>query len=244
MPDTLAVIVARGSSKRLPRKNIRPLQGVPLVAWSIRAALASGATRVVVSTEDAEIAAIARAEGADVPFMRPMALAEDFARSDDILIHALDATEADDGRSYAAVAYIQPTTPFVEPANIDEALGVVLRGEAACCFTARDVGEPPWWMFKADPQGVARPFIDGSIEGDREHGQKLEKAYFPSGAVWAIDCGQLRRQHRIYCEPLRMAMMDYARSVDIDDEFDWQIAEAVARHEGYTPTKNSGKIRG
>jgi CMP-N,N'-diacetyllegionaminic acid synthase len=232
---SLGVIVARGASKRLPRKNLLPLAGVPLVAWSIRAARASGLDRVVVTTEDREIAEVARQHGADVPFMRPDELAADYARSDDILLHALDATEADDGRRYDVVAYIQPTTPFVQPGDIDRAVETVARGEAACCFTARDVTEPPWWMFTEGADGHARLFIEGSIEGDREHSQKLAKNYFPSGAVWAISCKALREQHRIYCEPLRMVMMDYERSVDIDDETDFVIAETLARHRGFVP---------
>src|SRR5262245_14661230 len=103
MTSSLGVIVARGASKRLPRKNLRPLLGLPLVAWSVRAALASRLDRVVVTTEDPEIAEVARREGADVPFMRPEELAADYARSDDILLHALAATEADDGRGYDVV---------------------------------------------------------------------------------------------------------------------------------------------
>jgi CMP-N,N'-diacetyllegionaminic acid synthase len=132
------------------------------------------------------------------------------------------------------VAYIQPTTPFVLPRDIDAAVDVVGRGEAACCFTAREVTEPPWWMFSEDTSGEARLFIQGSIEGDREHSQKLKKAYFPSGAVWALDCKALREQHRIYCEPLRMVMMAYERSIDIDDEDDWMIAEVLAQRYGFT----------
>jgi CMP-N-acetylneuraminic acid synthetase/RimJ/RimL family protein N-acetyltransferase len=219
---------------------MRPLLGTPLVAWSIRAALASRLDRVVVTTEDAEIAECARRYGADVPFMRPDALAADYARSDDILLQALDATEALEGRAYDIVAYIQPTTPLVRPADIDAAIGVVASGAAACCFTARDVTEPPWWMFVQDKEGHARPFIAGSIEGEREHSQKLEKAHFPTGAVWALDCAALRAQRRVYCEPLRMVMMDPERSIDIDDETDWIIAEALARHRGFAPEPAKG----
>lgn len=237
MSGSLGVIVARGASKRLPRKNLIPLLGTPLVGWSIRAALASRLDRVVVSTEDAEIAGVARQFGADVPFVRPHELAADYARSDDILIHALDATEADDGRRYDLVAYIQPTTPFVTPEDIDAAIDVVAHGEAACCFTAREVSEPPWWMFRQDENGRARPFVDGSIEGDREHSQKLAKTYFPSGAAWVLACHALRDQHRIYCEPLRMVMMPYERSVDIDDEVDWIVAEAIGRHHNFGPVE-------
>lgn len=230
---SLGVIVARGSSKRLPRKNLKPLLGTPLVAWSIRAALASGLDRVVVTTEDDEIAAVAQQYGADVPFKRPEELAADYARSDDILIHALDETEWLRGERYDVVAYIQPTTPFVRPADINAAVDMVARGEAACCFTARDVTEPPWWMFSKGDNGDAKLFIAGSIEGDREHSQKLTKAYFPSGAVWALDTKALREQHRIYCEPLKMVMMDYERSIDIDDEDDWMIAEVMASRHGF-----------
>ena len=236
MAKHLGVIVARGSSKRLPRKNLKPLLGTPLVGWSIRAALASKLDRVVVTTEDTEIADTARAYGADVPFMRPAELAADYARSDDILLHALNATERDDGKFYDVVVYIQPTTPFMRPTDINAAIDVIDRGEAACCFTAREVTEPPPWMFTEDANGEARLLIQGSIEGDREHSQKLNKVYFPSGAVWALGCRAFRAQHRIYCEPLRMLMMDYDRSIDIDDEGDLVIAEAIGRHHGFALT--------
>jgi N-acylneuraminate cytidylyltransferase/CMP-N,N'-diacetyllegionaminic acid synthase len=236
MTSSLGVIVARGASKRLPRKNLRSLLGLPLVAWSVRAALASRLDRVVVTTEDEEIAKVARQYGADVPFMRPMELAADYARSDDILMHALDASERDDGRHYDVVVYIQPTTPFVEAKDIEAAIDVVAQGQAACCFTAREANEPPWWMFTQDEANRAQLFIQGSIEGDREHSQKLKKAYFPTGAVWALDTKAFRAQHRIYCEPLRMVMMDSERSIDIDDETDWVIAEALGRHRGFAPT--------
>jgi CMP-N-acetylneuraminic acid synthetase len=165
--------------------------------------------------------------------MRPEELAADYARSDDILIHALDETERLRGERYDVVAYIQPTTPFLQPSDIDAAVDVVARGEAACCFTARDVTEPPWWMFSQGDNGEAKLFIAGSIEGDREHAQKLTKAYFPSGAVWALDPKALRTQHRMYCEPLKMTMMDYERSIDIDDEDDWMIAEVMANRHGF-----------
>jgi CMP-N,N'-diacetyllegionaminic acid synthase len=238
--ESLAVIVARGASKRLPRKNLRPLLGVPLVAWSIRAALASKATRVVVTTEDSEIADVARQTGADVPFVRPAALAEDYARSDDILIHALDETEKAEGRQYPLVVYIQPTTPFVRPQDIDAAINVVASGAAACCFTAREVGEPPWWMFVEDAKGDARLLLPGSVEGDREHTQKLAKTYFPTGAVWALNAEALRKQHRMYCEPLKMVQMDADRSIDIDNEADWLFAEAIGHLRGFVPV-DAGK---
>jgi CMP-N-acetylneuraminic acid synthetase len=89
-------------------------------------------------------------------------------------------------------------------------------------------------MFTEDAAGRAQLLIQGSIEGDREHSQKLNKTYFPSGAVWALDCNALRERRRIYCEPLRMVMMEYERSIDVDDETDWMIAELLAQRNGFT----------
>ena len=91
-------------------------------------------------------------------------------------------------------------------------------------------------MFTQDADGNAKGFIPGDIEGDREHSQKLGKTYFPSGAVWALDCKAFRAQRRIYCEPLRMVMMDYERSIDIDDEADIVVAEALGRHFNFAIT--------
>jgi CMP-N,N'-diacetyllegionaminic acid synthase len=151
-------------------------------------------------------------------------------RSDDILLHALGTVEAQESQGYGVVVYLQPTTPFVQPGEINACVEKVRCGEAACCFTAREVSEPPWWMVRQDAAGHARLLLQGSIEGDREHSQKFESVYFPSGAVWALDTKALRAQHRIYCEPLHLLLMPYERSIDIDDETDWIVAETLARH--------------
>ncbi len=232
---SLGVIFARGSSKRLPRKNLKSLLGVPLVAWSLRAALASRIDRVIISTEDDEIAKVAKAYGGEAPFRRPAELTADYADSQAILGHALDWAVRNEGFAYDVVVLIQPTTPFVRPEDFDACLKVLEETDAACCFTAREVFEPPHWMFVRAEDGVVRPLISGTIHGEREQSQLLPDYYFPTGAAWAIRASAFREQNGVYCEPLRIVLMDDERSIDIDDTYDWVVAEALVRHYGFKP---------
>lgn len=165
----LGVVLARGSSKRLPRKNVRPLAGLPLVAWTCRAAMASKLDRVLLSTEDAEIAEIGRAAGIDVPFTRPAELAEDFARDTDILLHAVDRAERIYNERYRTVVLIQATTPFVRPEHFDACLDRQLSGGLNCVFLARKVEDHPRWMWTADDDGRADPFMTGVLSADEQH---------------------------------------------------------------------------
>ena len=232
---SLGVIQARGASKRLPRKNVRLLNGIPLIAYMCRAALVSRLQRVIVTTEDEEIARTAETFGVSAPFRRPVELAADYASNEDVVGHALEWTENDEGRPYDTVVKLQPTTPFVLPRHIDGCLDEVENNGAACCFTARKVSEPPDWMFRRDPEGIATPMIDVAPVGEWEHSQLLPEFFFPTGAAYAVRVSALRQQGRIYSAPLRMMMMEPERSIDIDDELDLLTAETVGRHFGFTP---------
>lgn len=233
---TLGIVVARAASKRLPLKNLKPLLGHPLVAWSLRAALASRLDRVILSTEDERIAEVGREYGADIRYRRPLPLAEDFAGSEEIAEHALDWAEADEGRRYDVVTVLQPTTPFVEPSTIDACLEEVQVAGCMGCITARPCSEPPAWLFRRDDQGFATPWLEGEVRGEREHSQFLEKLYIPTGAVYANRVEVIRTQRTHIGRPLRFVMMDRERAVDIDDEFDFVMAEAVGRHRGFEIT--------
>ena len=233
--SSLGVIVARRSSKRLPGKNLLPIGDLPLVGWMARAAAASHIDRVVVSTEDDEIAAICETNGAAAPFRRPATLAADFASSPDIIGHAVDTMNAIDGIVYDICVLLQPTTPFVLPEHIDACLSALDTLKAACAFTVRQVDEPPEWMFRYNGGKLAKPLLDKPIEGDQEHSQHLAKAYFPSGAAYAFRVGAMRAQNRIICDPATMVVMDKARSVDIDDSFDLTYAQLVARENRFVP---------
>jgi CMP-N-acetylneuraminic acid synthetase len=232
---SLGVICARGASKRLPRKNVRPLNGIPLVAYCCAAARESRIDRLIVSTEDAEIAEICAAWGVSAPFVRPQELASDYASSPDIVGHALDWMERNEGARFDVLVLLQPTTPFVLTEHIDACLDVLERSDTACCFTARAVADPPQWMFVQDGEGAARPLLGKVIEGDQEHSQHLAASYIPNGAAYAVRADAMRTQGRIICDPARLVIVEPERSVDVDDELDWVYAEAVARKFGFTP---------
>jgi CMP-N,N'-diacetyllegionaminic acid synthase len=229
----LGIIPARGGSKRLPRKNVLPLNGRPLIAYMIGAARASALDRVVVSTDDDEIAAVARREGGDVPFRRPAALGEDYAEDTDILLHAHDTVAAEEGRTYEILVHLQPTSPFVLPETISACVETLRRTDANCCFAARIVDEPPQWMFRREADGTVRPLLDKRVAGDAIHTQLLERPFFPSGAAYAVRTDVLRRERTLFVEPLRVVEMEPLRAVDVDEEVDLMLAELVAKRWGF-----------
>jgi CMP-N-acetylneuraminic acid synthetase len=242
---SLGVLCARGSSKRLPRKHLRPLLGLPLVAWMCRAAAASNLTRVVMTTEDREIAAVAQENGAGVPFLRSAHLAEDFAADFEIVADALDRVEAEEGLTYDIVVMLQPTTPFTLPEHID---GCVARLDSnaaiAACFTAKPVSEPAQWMFSVDENtDLAVPLFEGFGLNATAHKQLLQRSWFPSGAAYAVRTGALRDQKCIYATPYAIQPMSRERSVDIDEEIDLLVADAVARATQIAPVPMNAFVR-
>jgi len=235
---TLGVVFARGGSKRLPRKNVRPLAGHPLVAWSCRAALASGIDRVVLSTDDDEIAEIGRRTGIDVPFRRPAALAEDFADWVDVILHAVGESETYYQETFDVIVLLQPTTPFIEPAHIDACIARLENDNLNCVFTAREAAEHPRWMWTTDDKGIASPFMNSILSADEQHHQNLTTVYYPSGAAWAIRIEAMKSQGTIYCGPHGIVEMPWERSVDIDTELDWTRAETLAAEYGFQPIEH------
>jgi CMP-N,N'-diacetyllegionaminic acid synthase len=229
----LGVIQARGSSKRLPRKNLLPLNGHPLIAYMIGAAGQAGLDRAIVSTEDAQIAEVARREGADVPFRRPESLAADFAEDCDILLHAHDTVAEQEGRGYDIIVLLQPTTPFVLPETIANCVRIMKTTDANCCFAVRPVAEPPQWMFRSRDDGTVEPFLGRRLEGEIAHAQKVARPWYPTGAAYAARTAVLRRERALFVEPLRTVEMDPLRSIDIDEEIDLRLADMVAKWRGF-----------
>jgi CMP-N-acetylneuraminic acid synthetase len=135
-PSTLALVPARGGSRGIPRKNVKPLGGRPLLDWALRAIVDSGVVdRVVVSTDDEEIAAVARASGADVPFVRPAELATDAASALDVVAHALEWLAEHESSEPEFVLLVQPTEPFVRPAQIRDAFALMIERGADSAIT-------------------------------------------------------------------------------------------------------------
>jgi CMP-N,N'-diacetyllegionaminic acid synthase len=220
--SVLALIPARGGSKGLARKNLRLLGGRPLIAWTIKAARASRCIdRVVLSTEDEEIAEVARAAGCDVPFRRPLALACDEAPVMAVIAHALDAL----AERYDWLVLLQPTSPLRLPEDIDGSLALCIEREVPCCVSVCEAPKSPYWMFTTTPDGRMQPVLPPAATGQRR--QDLPAAWALNGAVYAARTSWLVRQVSFLTPETLAYPMPKVRSVDIDDECDLAIAEAL-----------------
>ncbi|BBD09297.1 cytidylyltransferase domain-containing protein [Desulfovibrio ferrophilus] len=212
-PEVLAIIPARGGSKGLPRKNILPLGGMPLVAWSIRAALeAKRITRVVVSTDDEEIAAVARNWGAEVPFLRPAELAGDRSNVIEGIKHVLAELQHREGYSPDAYCALYPTHPFRLPGLIDQ-LTALLVDTRSKVVTARQLDTAPCtWSV---PTGTGYRFITP------DQSQSLRPAYRPYGLY---EGKTVKKPTQHFCLHV---VDDPVQLIDIDTEQDLRLANAV-----------------
>lgn len=231
---SLGIIHARGGSRRIPRKNVKPLLGTPLIGWLAAAAVKSRLTRVAVSTDDDEISAIASRFGVDAPFRRPAPLAEDVP-SEMVTRHAVDWFERERGERFDVAVTLQPTTPFVEPTDIDRCLDALEDPAAQSALTVKRATQPPEWLLRADERGFARPFVDGRLRGERGVVQSLPTYYVPNGAAYATRVRALIEQDAILAEPMKLVPMPDDRSVDLDEPIDWIVAEAIGHARGFRP---------
>jgi CMP-N-acetylneuraminic acid synthetase len=217
---TLGLIPARGGSKGIPRKNVRLIAGKPLIAWTIEAALGANAlAAVVVSTDDPEIADVARAAGAEVPFLRPSELAQDETPGIDPVLHALKALPG-----YDAVMLLQPTSPLRTSHDIEGLLVKVAKTGAPAAVSISPAKEHPEWMFKMLDGGRLEPVLTQTQFARR---QDLPQAYALNGAMYFAHAGWLG-QRRSFIAPETIGYpMPTDRSVDIDDPLDWQLAELL-----------------
>ncbi len=215
----LGLIPARGGSKGLPGKNLRPLLGVPLIGRTILAALKSKALdRLIVSTDDPKIAACARAFGAEVPFLRPKRLATDQAAVVDAALHALDEL-AKSGDRPDAVMLLQPTSPLRTAATIRKAAALLKKtGEAVVSVAA--ASEHPLWARKIE-NGRLVPFLDKAPASR----QQLPPAYALDGSIYLVPVSELRRRRRFAWPGARALVSPAAEVCDIDELDDFEAAE-------------------
>lgn len=219
----LALIPARGGSKGVPRKNVRMVGGKPLIAWTIEAARNSSfIDAVVVSTDDAEIAAIACAHGAEIPFMRGLDLSSDTARSIDV---ALDAIERCPG--YQWVVLLQPTSPLRNARDIDQALSLCINSKSTSCVSLTEVEAHPDWMFTLGNDSTLTPYAIGSLATRR---QDLPSVYTLNGAIYVADTDWLVK-NRSFIGPGTIGYeMPRERSLDIDEEMDFKMLELLTEN--------------
>lgn len=230
----IAIVPARGGSKGLPGKNGRLLLGRPLLAWPVAAARSSCLVdRVIVSTDDAHLAALAREAGADVPFMRPAPLAGDRASSAEVIIHALDALAAA-GDSFGYVVLLEPTSPLTEGADVDAALlrlhGARDRADAIV-GVVRVEAEHPAFTVSMDGDGTVAPFAGGGFEALPRR-QDLSPAYRLEGSLYASDVRAFRRAGS-FCHRRTLGFpVPRYKSFEVDDLLDFVCIEAVAARLG------------
>lgn len=227
----LGLITARGGSKGLPGKNIRPLGGKPLIAWTIDAAKAAQMIdAVVVSTDDAEIAEVARQHGAEIPFLRPAELASDTAASIDVVLHAVDALAAA-GRMFDIVVLLEPTSPLRDAADIDAGITRLIEtGAGSVVGVCRAEGMHPAFMFRRGADERLKPLLDRPPNALRR--QDLDAAFFAEGTLYASSVSVLREKRGFYHDDTVGYEVPKWKSFEIDDIDDLIIVEALAKHKG------------
>lgn len=218
----LALIPARGGSKGLPRKNIRNLFGKPLIAWTIQAAIESGAVdKVLVSTDDREIADLARSFGADAPFLRPAELATDKARGIDVVFHAEEWLKAQ-GMDYDLVLLLQPTSPLRTRGDIRAALELFLQKKTGAVVSVCECEHSPLWANTIGSDLSMKGFLQ---QGVRTNRQEITTFYRLNGAIYIAGWIYLRQNDGFFGDETYAYIMPAERSVDIDTELDLKFAQ-------------------
>lgn len=232
MTEILALIPARGGSKGIPRKNIRSFAGYPLIAWSIAAAKQSSfVTRVIVSTDDEEIAAVAREWGAETPFLRPAEFAQDKTTDLPVFEHALKWLADVEGYHPDIVVQLRPTSPIRPRKMVDDAIQILLEHQDADC--ARGVvpaAQNPFKMWKFNGEGKPlNPLlnVDGIAEPYNAPRQILPPVYWQTGHIDAIRVSTILQKHSLTGDVIYPLIIDPVYTVDIDTLPDWAKYEAV-----------------
>lgn len=221
--QAIAVIPARGGSKRIPRKNIREFSGKPMIAWSIEAALSSGCfARVIVSTDDDEIVAVAEAHGAEVPFRRPAALSDDHTGTLPVIAHAIDWLR-EQGEAPDAVCCLYATAPFVQAEDLQAGFRALQTSRGVdYAFSVTSYAFPIQRALRLTPEGRVTMF---QPEHFHTRSQDLEEAWHDAGQFYWGRAAAWRKGTPIFSERAVPVKLPRHRVQDIDTPEDWQRAE-------------------
>jgi CMP-N-acetylneuraminic acid synthetase len=231
----IAIIPARGGSKGLPRKNILPLCGRPLIAWSIdTAAKSRHLDLVLVSTDSPEIAEVAKRYRATVPFLRPAELATDQATSYDVIRHALDYCRTAQDREFDYVVLLEPTSPLREEDDVDRMLESLDEhaGEFDAIVSVGEVSLHPSIMKRRVGDRL-EPYWAGLAQSTRR--QDNGPAYFPFGVAYIAKTKTLLAENTFYPRRCTSFLIKRYQHYEIDDIYDWLCVESVMRHEWRLP---------
>ena len=224
----LAVIPARGGSKRLPKKNIKPLGGKPLINWSIEAIRGiSEICEVLVSTDDSEIASIAKQAGASVPWLRPSNLSTDTASSVDVALHALDWYESK-FKSVDGLLLLQPTSPFRTRKSIENGIDLYLNSNFSSVVAVTPAKDRAAWVFKNKDNFIS-PFINKSNLFSEL--SDSVSSYWITGSFY-LTSPSILRENKTFLPLLTIPLVINSpiESIDIDTKWDFQLAQFIAGH--------------
>ncbi len=227
MSTVFGIVPARGGSKGIPGKNLAPLGGKPLIAWTLKAAAQSHAlTRLLVSTDDPQIAEAGRRWGAEVPFLRPAELATDETPTIPVLTHALEWLETQYSPADWVVC-LQPTSPFRTSEDIAAAVDLAVAHDADAVVSVAAATPHPVWTKRLLPDARLAPLVEEFPGATRR--QDLPPAYAPNGAIYLARPAVLRQLNTWYTDRTYGYCMPQERSLDIDTPWDYYVAKLVAR---------------
>lgn len=219
-PKVLGVIPARGGSKRLPQKNVKPLAGKPMVAWTIEAAQqATRLTDYIVSSEDAKTIEVAKAFGAPVPFLRPAELATDTVRNIDVVEHAMLFMEAENRLTYDILILLQPTSPIRNPAHIDQAIDLLWESQLDSVVSVKGPFKKRDPILKALRNGVLEDYVPVADP------RTVEPVYMYNASIYAVKRDFFVQHHKLITPRQVPLVMDTIHSTDVDTEADFLVAQ-------------------
>ncbi|MDD4050948.1 MAG: acylneuraminate cytidylyltransferase family protein [candidate division Zixibacteria bacterium] len=223
--EMIAVIPARGGSKRIPHKNLVEFGGRPLIAWTIEAAVESDLfERVLVSTDDAEIATLAEEYGLDVPFLRDRG-ADDFTPVSEATIAALSQVRSHIGETYQTVVQLLPSCPLRESRHIIEAVDNFRQQQATFQISCSEFGwTNPWWAVTLDDNQAPQPLFP---EQRQARSQDLPRLYCPTGAIWIAEVEKLYGAGTFYGPGHIYFPIEWSAGIDIDNPGDLELARAL-----------------
>lgn len=233
MTEVLGLIMARGGSKSVPRKNIKLLAGEPLITYTVKEAKKSKhITRLVLSTDDEEIARVCKRYGAEVPFMRPDELAQDHVTDLPVLQHALKWLAENQNYRPELIVHLRPTAPFRTAEHIDRGVQMLLDDpKADAVRSVCPASQHPLKMWAVQPDGALSAYVPehvfGIVEAYNMPRQKLPKAFVQNGSVDVVRTGVVLEQNSMTGRNIKALLMEELESINIDSPLDWQLAELL-----------------
>ena len=220
----LGIIPARGGSKGIKDKNLIPLAGKPLIAWTIKCARDAGIFhRIIVSTDSKKISDVAQSYGAEVPFLRPAELATHKAGAIEVLIHSLKWLEEHGNETYDVVYYLQPTSPLRQPVDVKNSLETMIRKKAEAVVSVCEAEHHPLWAGPLPPDGNMAAFFSSDLH--KKNRQELPPYYRLNGAIYCSKVESFLARKDWYGDKTYACIMTQERSADIDNLFDIALTE-------------------